>query len=67
MKFADCEKCQTKWVEVKLYNGRLLGISCLCYQEELEKDSGKHIRDLEKLEEYRSLVNSTKNIPPSGF
>ena len=53
-----CEKCSTPWGELFQYNDRWL---CnMCYDEEVEHDSGKVERDEAKLEEYRQLVAGTK-------
>ena len=55
-----CQKCQTDVTELFDYNGRKLCKVNFCYDEEIERDSGKAERDLEKLNEYRRLVAGTK-------
>lgn len=65
--YGDCSKCGTKWVRCVLYNDHLVGIDCLCLAEEIERDSGKHIRDEQALEEYRNLVAGTIGIPPTTY
>jgi uncharacterized Zn finger protein (UPF0148 family) len=60
-----CQKCNTTLVPLYEFDGRLLCKVFLCYEEEVEKSTEKHIRDEEKLTEYRSLVAGTKCIPPS--
>ena len=67
MKQGTCEKCGTKWSELFLYGDRWLCKSACCFQEEVEKDSGKIDKDIEKLEEYRQLCQGTKGITPSKY
>ncbi len=57
-----CDKCGTN---APLYEvgEMMLCKSNYCYYEELEKLSGKHIEDREKLEDYRKLIEATKNVP----
>ena len=49
------------------FDGRLLCKVFLCYQEEYEKAIEKHLRDEEKLMEYRALCAGTKGIKPSAY
>lgn len=65
--YGTCEKCQTRWSELFLYDDRWLCKTNVCYQEEQAKDDGKIDRDLDMLDEYEQLVNGTKNIPPSVY
>jgi hypothetical protein len=67
MKMGTCEKCGTKWSELFQYKDHWLCKSNCCYQEEMDKDSGKIDRDIEKLEEYRQLCQGTKGITPSTY
>ncbi len=66
-KYGDCQKCGSKWQKLVWHNDRLVGISCGCYDEEVEKDSNKAEMDLEKVEEQRKIVAGSKNIPPSVY
>ena len=66
-KYSTCEKCQTEWSEVFEYNDRWLCDSNGCLSEEIERDSEKHIRDEDSLDEYRQLCNGTNNIPASVY
>lgn len=52
---------------VEEYNDMWLCHDNLCYEEEVEKDSGKHILDKERLEEYRKMVAGTKGIVPTAY
>ena len=52
-------------VEVEELEGRLLGIPCGCFVEEVEKQDPKIEQDLQDLEEYRSLIAGTKNQVPT--
>ena len=66
-KYGDCNKCQTKYVPLTEFNGQWLCDINLCLTEEREKVDGKAERDLEYLDDYRSLVKGTFNIPASGI
>lgn len=66
-KYGTCNKCQTKWIKLYSYNDRWLCKDNLCYQEEVEKGSGKQERDLENLEKYRQLVAGTHDIPATTY
>ena len=62
-----CQKCNTTLVPLYEFEGRYLCKVNLCYEEEVEKATEKHIRDEEKLMDYRGLVAGTKGIPPSAY
>jgi len=66
-RYATCEKCQSRWQVVFLYNDRWLGKACNCYDEEQEKDSPKIDKDLEWLEQYRQLCQGTRGIVASTY
>ena len=53
-----CDKCSTENSELHEYRtGVFLCKANECWQEEVERDSGRHIRLNQKLEDYRSIVN----------
>ncbi len=59
-----CDKCFTKLSKCWFYNGRWLCKAASCIDEEMEKDSGKHIRDWEDLNRYRhDVARSHPQIP----
>lgn len=57
-KIGICQKCNTENSELFEYsNGVFLCKAGECYQEELERDSGRHVILEQKLKNYRKLVN----------
>jgi len=62
-----CEKCNTLWSELFLYNDRWLCNSNSCLDEEIEKDSPKIDADLEWLEQYRQACAGTVGIIASTY
>ena len=62
VRYGTCDKCQTDNNELFDYNGRKLCKDNQCYQEELERDSGKDQLDKDRLEEYRKLCAGTHTI-----
>jgi len=66
-KYGICHKCQTTWVIVTEYKGGWLCEDNCCLQEEMEKDTGKHLRDEKDLNDYRALVAGTWNVPRTNY
>lgn len=62
-----CDKCGTKASKCYPYNGQWLCKANCCLDEEMERDTGKHITDEQKLNEYRNFVDRTKSCPPSTY
>ena len=57
-RIGECGKCGTEDSELFEYKrGYFIGKACGCWEEELERDSGRHIRLNKKLEDYRRVVN----------
>ena len=54
-----CEKCQT-FVKVFEFDGRLLGKTCGCYYEEIEKRDPKIQADREIIEEVKRLRDASQ-------
>ena len=54
-------------VELFAYGDQMLCKANCCHQEEVEKDSEKHIIDEQKLDDYRDLIARTKTVPPSTY
>ena len=66
--YGQCMKCQSLSQAVyEFEDGRWLGKSCGCWDEELEKIDGRSERDLENLETYRDLIARTKNVPADEY
>jgi hypothetical protein len=61
----QCDKCQTTMVTLYEFGDRMLCKANYCFQEEVEKASGKSFEDKAVLDEYRLLINATKNVPIS--
>jgi len=62
-----CDKCMTVLSKCYEYNGRWLCKANVCYQEEIEKDSGKWERDEANLDLYKDLVARTFPQTPSTY
>ena len=58
--YGRCEKCATEHSELFEYDGKYLCKANECYMEEVERDSGKQLRDQDKLNDYKRLCQGTQ-------
>ncbi len=57
----DCDKCHTEasWV-YEFDDGRLLCVANSCWEEEIERDSGKEERDTQFVEDLHGIVRGVR-------
>ena len=54
--YGICDKCGTEHSLLKKYQGAYLCSANLCYTEEVERDSGRHVRKEKKLRDYKNII-----------
>lgn len=60
MKVGNCQKCNTYSTLFEYSPNWFIGKGCGCWEEEVERESGRHEVLEEKLNDYRNLVRRTQ-------